>query len=631
MQNTLHCFKTKSKILSLNKLNNNLFYYNTELDGIKIFSAPQSKILKNIQIDNFNNATDKISVSLDAKFIAFSNDNSIKIISVDTNKIINTIDIAEEVISISFDCTHTYIFVLTITGKVNQYKYNNDLKLSTLQKITKGKYNSSSILVSNGTKVLSENGAIFITDIYTYISQKIELKSRLRATTVCFIDNSNIVIGDERGYLSFISIEQNKIFKRLLTPFENIFQIITTPNKNYILLNSNNNYITLLNIKSKKISILKYLVFEYRVMYIAISDDGLLYVVLENDAIYNINLYDTDELNLLIEENHISEAYTLVKFNPILENSIEYDFLEQRYKLAYKEATLKLICKDKTAIIKMKSIYRNVISKQQEIENLEKAFKEYKHLKDLFSEKKYAICYALVDKFTPLKATPEYKKLEERYKSSVLAAQHQMSINRQDLARDILRNYITIHSKRPILKPLLENNHEYLAHQEINKIKAKLDTNTLIFHQAYNHNDFKRCYEILDENPSLNDLELSKLLNNHYQNIIFKCDEFALHGNIKSVQKELGNLLRISTRKRKIGTLLRISFQSKIKNLTSQKLFREAENMFYSYIDIFGIDSDLSILMKVFEYSSSITLAISEQQQLKKDENTWYYSEFFSS
>ena len=632
MQKTLHCFTTKSKITNLTKLDNNLFYYNTISDGIKIFLAPQSKIIKNIQFENFNPKTSLICVSKDAKFIAFCNKNIINIISVETNSIINTIDVYDMVTSICFDDTHTYIFVGTSIGEVHQYKYNINLKLSFLHKFFKSKYNFTNIMVSSQTKLVSgdEYGTILIVDIYTYRLQELHLNTKIKATAISLIDDENILIGDDKGYLSFFSSEKNKIIKNLMTPFTRISQIITTPNKKYVLLNNDNYYITLVNLEIRKISILKYLIFEYKIINIAISDDGLLYVALENNDILNINIYNTKKLSDLVENNHINEAYKLVKANPLLEDTVEYEFLEQRYKLAYKEATLGLIYKDKTAIIKLKSIYRNISSKQEDIENLDKAFKEYKHLKDLFSEKKYAICYALIDKFPALKATLEYKKLEERYKSSLLAAQHQMSVNKQDLARIILQDYITIRSKRPILKPLLENNSEYLAHQEINKIKAKLDTNTLTFHRAYNHNEFRRCYEILDENPSLNDLELAKLLSKHYKKIIFKCDEFALNGDIQNVQKELGTLLKISTRKKKTGTLLRVSFQAKIKKLIEEVSFREAENMIYSYMDIFGIDSDLTILMKRFEKVSSITLAISEQHQIKKDENAWYYNNFFT-
>lgn len=632
MQKTAHCFTTKSKITSLIKLDGNKFYYDTFSDGLKIFLAPQSKTFKNIQFENFNPSTTIVSVSYDAKLIAFCNKNIVNIISVETNSIINTIDVYDVVTSICFDDTNRYIFVGTSVGEVLQYRFNKALKLSVLYRFIRNKYNFTNIIVSNQTKLVSSDmyGTISIVDIYTCMIQKFSLNSRVKATAISLYDE-NILIGDAKGDLTFFSCEKNKIIKNLMTPFIKISQIIKTPNKKYMLLNSDNYYITLVNLELKKITILKYLSFEYKIISIAINDDGLLYIAFENNDIINLSIYNTEKLNDLIEKDSINKAYNLVKSNPLLENTIECEFLEQRYKLAYKEATLGLIYSDKTAIIRLKSLYGNIETKKEDIDDLEKAFKEYKHLKDLFLEKKYTICYALIDKFPPLKATLEYKKLEQRYKSSLLSAQHFMSINQQELAREILQDYITIQSKRPTIKPLLENNQEYLAHQEINKIKAKLDINTLTFHRAYNHNDFKRCYEILDENLSLNDLELAKLLNKHYQKIILKCDEFALDGDIQNIQKDLGELLKISTRKKKTGDLLRVSFRAKIKKLIDKKVFKEAENMIYSYMDIFGMDFDLSILMKEFEKSSSVTLAISEQRQIKKDENAWYYSDFFKS
>ena len=289
-----------------------------------------------------------------------------------------------------------------------------------------------------------------------------------------------------------------------------------------------------------------------------------------------------------------------------------------------------MIHKDKSAIVKLESIYRNVVSKQEEIKKLHKAFEEYSHLQDLFLEKKYAICYAIIDKHAPLKATPEYKKLEDRYKASMLAAQHQMNIGEYDKAKLTLKDYITIRSKRVEIKPLLENNHEFLYHQTSNKT-TKVDNNILKFQQAYENNQFNSCYEMLDKNSSLCKLEVAKLLSKHYQNIINKCDILALKGDIKGVQNELGSLIKISTRKQKIGSLLRVSFYVKITLLITSKSFKEAENMIYSYIDIFGIDYELLKLMKNFEELSNEKLAISDSDQLKKDKEAWFYSDYFNN
>ena len=633
MKNLTHSFNTKSKILKLKSLKNNLFYYITEVDGIKIFSSPESKILKNIQTETITATLTPISITSDSKFIAYANDKKIIILSIETNTIINTIEIYEKITTICFDASDSYIFVGTIDSNIYQYKMKKDILLSKIYQFPKSKYNYVDILISNNTNLITADkyGRVSIVDIYTYNSYELTISSKVQITSICFIDEENAVIGDIRGYISFISLQTHKITKKLTTPFDTISTIITTPNKDFVILNTNGYYLTLIDTKIKKIKILKYLSFKNKIIDIAINGNGLLYIAFDNNNIMNINIYNINKLMKYIESENIEKAYKLLESNPILKNSLEYEFLEEKYKIAYKNATLGLINNDKIPLIQVKSIYRNISQKNQELQELEDAFKEYEHLKYLYKEKKYPICYALIDKFPPLKATIEYKKLEERYKTLLLAAQHNMSIDKKDIAYEILKEYITVASKRPTIKILLKNNDEFEKYQKINKQKAKLNTDTFNFHKAYEQNDFKRCFELLDKNIVLNSLEIAKLLNKHYQKIIYKCDKLALNGDIKSVQKELGDFIKISTRKHKTSTLLKVSFRVKIKSLMDKKeTFKEAENMIYSYIDIFGMDDELSLLMKEFEELTAIKLAISEEYQIKKDKNSWFYSDFFN-
>jgi len=633
MQKPLYCFRTKSKILKLKLLNNNLIYYDTAFDGIKIFSSINLKIYKNIQSEKFNSTSNIICINLDATLLAYADEDKINIIDITTNTSLNTIYIDSKVTSLSFDSSSNYLFVGSSNGELLQYKHNKDLKLTTLHEFFKSKYNFTDIIFSKNDKVIAgdEYGGIFIADIYTYKSQELNLKTKFKATSVCFIEDDNILVGDAKGYISFISFQKYNITKTITTPFEQISKITTTPNKEYALVSGNNdNYITLLNLKIKKIVILKYLTFQENINDIIISNDGILFIAFEN-TIISIDIYDTEKLKNLIETNNMQDAYNLIKINPLLKDTEEYTLLEEMYKERYKEAALGLIHKDKTAIIKLQSIYRNIDSKQEDIEKLSKAFKEYKHLQALFLERKYALCYALIDKFPPLKITIEYKKLEEKYKLSLLAAQHKIFLNKEDIAYEILKDYITINSKRATVKSILSNKNDFSIHHDENEINSELSADTLIFHQAYNHNDFKRCYELLDNNPSLNDLEISQLLRKHYQQKIIKCDEFALNGDIQNVQQELGELIKVSTRKQKIGILLKVSFQAKIKKLMQKKLIKEAENMIYSYIDIFGINYEIEILMREFEQLTSITLAISENDKIPKNEDSWYYEEYFKS
>jgi len=105
-----------------------------------------------------------------------------------------------------------------------------------------------------------------------------------------------------------------------------------------------------------------------------------------------------------------------------------------------------------------------------------------------------------------------------------------------------------------------------------------------------------------------------------------KCEEFALGGNIKDIKKELDGLIRLSSRRDKIGDLIRVSFQVRIKILIESKNFRGAETIIYTYIDIFGLDSEINQIMKNFERMSSLTLAITDTQTQRPSRDSWLES-----
>jgi ABC-type multidrug transport system ATPase subunit len=118
-------------------------------------------------------------------------------------------------------------------------------------------------------------------------------------------------------------------------------------------------------------------------------------------------------------------------------------------------------------------------------------------------------------------------------------------------------------------------------------------------------------------------VELGELLENHWSKLMQKCEEYALAGNIKEIKKTLGELIGLYSRRNKIGDLLRVSFHVRIKTLSGKKDFKAAEAIIYSYIDIFGIDSEISEIMKKFEKSTKQKLAISEAQFERPRRDKW--------
>lgn len=72
--------------------------------------------------------------------------------------------------------------------------------------------------------------------------------------------------------------------------------------------------------------------------------------------------------------------------------------------------------------------------------------------------------------------------------------------------------------------------------------------------------------------------------------------------------------------------MLRLSFHIKIKALLSKSSFKNAESIIYSYIDTFGIDSEIRLIMRSFERVAKHKLAIVLDQEKAVSRDSWLTS-----
>ena len=239
--------------------------------------------------------------------------------------------------------------------------------------------------------------------------------------------------------------------------------------------------------------------------------------------------------------------------------------------------------------------------------------KKYERFKELYKEKKYALAYAMSNKFPKLQETTEFKKMEKNFQTSFNNAQKLILLDLPHKAKDQINKYITVLSKRDILQLVINNTPSFKD-----------------FLFAYQNNDFKTCYEIMDNNKPIGLIKISILLNQHWARLIEQCELYAKDGNISSIKSTLGDLILTNTRADEIASLLKISFYMRIKQLLNKENYIGAESIIYSYIDIFGIDKEIKKWMLRLEKSSSLVLAITHQKQ-KISKTRWMDSEIIRS
>ncbi|MDF1875276.1 hypothetical protein JHD48_05985 [Sulfurimonas sp. SAG-AH-194-I05] len=144
---------------------------------------------------------------------------------------------------------------------------------------------------------------------------------------------------------------------------------------------------------------------------------------------------------------------------------------------------------------------------------------------------------------------------------------------------------------------------------------------------AYEENDFILCYEIIDKYNVLHATKLGNLLQNHWAKLSSIAEGYALKGNIKEIKNTLGELIHLKTRRDKIGDLFRLAFHSQIKGQIAKQLYKKAEALVYSYIDIFGLDREILSIMGMYEFRSKTKLAITNNQNMRVERNKWIESE----
>lgn len=693
--------KERSEIISLNRLNKNILAYATKYSGAKIIDiSDQTTKLKLIHSE-LGSETTAICFSQDAKLMAFANTSVIYVVDLETKGLVKNIKIPNEKIEILTFCSaSTYVIAGTDCGRVYQYRYNSSAMLSRLcsfpniARRTKTNYVSAFSMHKDKLACSGQGGALFVIDLNSKVQRDVLIEQGSRINALCFIDENTLISANVDGDVLIHSLHGTNESKYIDAPFKNIQDIVKTPNSDYVIVSADTNYVALLDIKRGKVAHAKYIEFEKKVTKIALLHDESLFVALENSQILNAQLPNRVQLKELVMQNSFYEAYRLVENEPILYDTIEYKLLEKRYKDIYKEALNALMNQNKTLALKCVFPLKGIRSKENEINDLFKSFEHYDRFKILYFEKKYALCFAICSKFQPLMQTPLYTKIEDVWRDSFKNAYRHISLEDPQNAKALLHEFLTVVSKREIIKLLLNKDDDFMAflkavdandfqtvdeltyknklfleaptyislNQSIEKNIKKIDLlikqgelqkakehlklfkntsfmkkelerliknfNSMIkLQNAYKANDFKTCYEVLDTNKNLNATELGILLNKHWAELVTECEEYALRGDAKSIKLALENLITITTRKDKIGDLLRVSFQSKIKAFIANKNYQGAQNIIYSYIDIFGNDNEMKSLMKTYEYLSASKLAITLENGERTPRDEWIKSE----
>ena len=311
----------------------------------------------------------------------------------------------------------------------------------------------------------------------------------------------------------------------------------------------------------------------------------------------------------LFLEKKYALAYAMCsKYEP-LKYTVQYKKMEQLFKIAFSNAQRHILQNNMTGARSLLAEYNTVLSKKPLIKLLLTQNKEFVELLKAIQKKDFKTVNRLVKLNELFKQIPNYTALNTQVEETL-----------QEAETNIING--NVEDAKKLLSTLKDADNVSQRVQELDQ-RCK---HFKLLQEAYEKDDFKACYEILDIHQHLKSTELGGLLEKHWLKIIKQCEEYALKGNIKDIKKTLGPLIAVDARSNKIGDLLRVSFHIRISALIKNKDYKGAEAIIYTYIDIFGQDSEIDLIMKKFEDISKRKLAIT-QLQIRHTRDSWKNSD----
>lgn len=484
-----------------------------------------------------------------------------------------------------------------------------------------------------------------------------------------FLDKETLLISYGQGKIyqeKLTPLEENKSAN---LPFRKIDALHILENKKFALLEHEGCSFALFDIVNHKLLHSKFITTSNKIKKATLKNNKLE-IISTNNFTNSYNLCDSDELGSLLLHNTLSEAFALIEHNPILRTTASYEKLSILYEEILQEAFKAISHQNQELFSRACTMLEY---KKDVLHSLQKTYKAYPRFCEFVQEKRFALAFGLSTEHPYLQKFPLFIELQKHYTQAFQRAQKYILHNEMLHAKEALAPFITIPAKREIIKLFLEQNQLFLEffkaieqndfygveeivqkEKRFKKLsnyqifieslpsfikeilhtiynantslaihmieKLPLSQNRLTLQQiaeamkqllsAYERNDFITCHTLLDIHDALLGCEIAQLLEKHWGKITTKARESAKRGAIDGVSQSLGIFVDIPSRKSMVTSIFKVALYYKIISILEQKEYKEAEKAMYAYVDTFGKDYTMTLLMQKFKEKSPTPLAL---------------------
>ena len=315
--------------------------------------------------------------------------------------------------------------------------------------------------------------------------------------------------------------------------------------------------------------------------------------------------------NLILEYKY-SIAYAMSSKYPALKHTPQYKKMEKIWKDIFSDAQRQMVLNRDDLAKEILAPYMTTAVKRPLIKFILNHNKKFLEFLKAIESREFETMEKLAKENEVFTQIPTYTALHSEIKDNVKRVTEYIKVGNIDLAKVYLEKI----EESPYLQTT-----SLKLHKECENVRK------LQIH--YNNNELLSSYETLDTYKHLHETDLGVFLEESWSKLIITSEEYALKGDIKGLKNTLGHLIKLRSRSDKIGELLRVSFHTKLTQLISDKNYEKAKDITLTYLDTFGLDTEINYILKLFAESSTLEIDITQQHQKARKRDSWIKSNYF--
>lgn len=436
-----------------------------KLNTFRIYDANDFKLLGGFKISLPENNPLENSIAISPKgtylAIAIKGKNKTTIWKIKEKKLLHTLGWHKgEVLCVNFDFDENYLLTGGMDGRAYLWSVELGKMVTSLPPhpdyVISGAFSKNSLWTATG----SYDKMLNVTNISSMNISFRKKSHRGAITQIKFLKHQRMVSGDKTGELIVWDYTKGKVISRLQSVADMVIDFDFDENEEFMFVITKDKNVYLYDLKNYELISEKFIKINELPSSISyVAENSTLWIGTLGGSVYIFDIYeDNKKLSNAILKKDYAQAYEIVKQNPFLIRTEDYQSLEKTWEKTITAAYKLMEQAQYDKARQLLTPFLAVPQKRTIIQNILNDFSEFEKFKTAVIKGKYPLAYSLATKYPSFRDTAYYKKIESDWKKVFNKAKELIRIKgKEDRVRQLLAPFRGVSQKTPLIQSLFND------------------------------------------------------------------------------------------------------------------------------------------------------------------------------